>query len=133
MQKLYQLIFQSTVPAPSVSIRVPDTTLAGSTINITCNMILASEIDVDVILNVTWLQGSANTTTNTTLISPPYTTSFTSILTSSPLSAMDNNITCLTNILPIEGNAQFLLESPIQSASEILNIISKSITFHAVC
>ena len=96
-------------------------------------MILVSEIDVDVILNVTWLQGSANTTTNTTLISPPYTSSFTSILTSSPLSAMDNNITCLTNILPIERNEKFLLESPIQSASEILNIMSESIILHAVC
>ena len=116
--------FQPAVPAPNVSISVPNTTLlAGSTVNLTCNVILASEIDVSVTINVTWLQRST-----TTLISPePPSTSFTSILTLSPLSAADNNITCLTNILPVEGNAQFLLEGPIQSASEILNITSESI------
>ena len=121
--------FQPAVPPPNVSISVPNTTLAGSTVNLTCNVILASKIDVNVTLNVTLLlnQGSAITTTNTTLISPPYNTSFTSILTLSPLSAADNNITCLASILPVEENTQFLLESPIQLASEILNIMSESI------
>ena len=126
--------FKPAVPPPNVSISVPNTTLyAGSTVNITCNVILESKIDVNVMLNVTWLQGSANTTTNITLISPPYTTSFTSILTSSPLSAADNNITCLASILPIREIPQFLVESPIQSVSKILNIISESIILHAVC
>ena len=127
-------IFQPAVPPPNVSISLPNTTLhAGSTVNITCNVILESKIDVDVMLNVTWLQGSVNTTTNITLISPPYTTSFTSILTSSPLSAADNNITCLASILPIREIPQFLVESPIQSVSKILNITSESIILHAVC
>ena len=131
--KIVNFSFQPAVPAPNISISLETTLHAGLTVNITCNVILESNIDIDIMLNVTWLQGSAITTTNTTLISPPYTTSFTSILTSSPLSAGDNNITCLTNILPIEGNAKFLLESPIQSASEILNITSESIILHAVC
>ena len=129
MQKLsIYYCFQPAVPPPNVSISVPSTTLlAGSTVDITCNVILVREIDVDVMLNITWLQESTSTTTNTTLISPPYNTSFTSILTLSPLSAADNNITCLTNILPIGESSQFLKESPIQSASEILNIMSESI------
>ena len=120
--------FKPAVPPPDVSISVPNTTLyAGSTVNITCNVILESKIDVNVMLNVTWLQGSANTTTNTTLISPPYTSSFTSILTLSPLSAGDNSITCLASILPVEETSQFLKKSPIQSASKILQIMSESI------
>ena len=126
MQKLSIYFFQPAVPPPNVSIGVPNTTLyVGSTVNLTCNVILVSEIDVNVTLNVTWLQGGKTTSA---LISPePPSTYFTSILTSSPLSAADNNITCLASILPIGETSQFLEESPIQSASEILQIMSKSI------
>ena len=124
--------FQPAVPPPSISISAPNTILAGSTVNITCNVTLASEIDVNVTLNVTWLQGGTTETT-TTLISPePLSTSFTSILTSSPLSAADNNITCLASILPIGETSRFLKESPIQSASDNLNITSESVIILAV-
>ena len=122
--------FQILVPSPSVSISVPNTTLhAGSTADLTCNVALASEIDVNVMLNVTWLLGSTSVATNTTLISPPHI-SFASILTSSPLSAADKNFTCSAKILPSEETSQFLEESPIQSASELLEIMSESILSH---
>ena len=120
------LHFQISVSSPNVSISVPNTTLhAGSTADLTCNVTLASEIDVNVMLNVTWLQGSTSVATNTTLIPPPHT-SFTSILTSSPLSAADKNFTCSAKIFPTK---QFLEESPIRSASETLEIKSECTIF----
>ncbi len=123
--KIVNNFLQPAVPPRNVSVSVPNTTLyAGSTVNLTCNVILASEIDVSVMLNVTWLQGN---TINTTLISLFNTTSFTSILPSSPLSAADSNITCLSSIIPIEGPPYFLKTSPTQSASETLQITSESI------
>ena len=119
--------FFSSVPSPNVFINVPNTTLfAGSTTDLTCNVSLAKEVDIKVMLNVTWLQGSSFAATDSTLISPP-NNSFTSTLTLSSLSAADKDIACSAKILPIEEKSQFLEESLPQSASETLEIMSKSI------
>ena len=87
-------------------------------------MILTNEVDIDVMLNLTWFQGNTLGAYDTTLISPPQN-SFTNVLTLSPLSAIQNNITCLAKIFPTE-TSQFLTEGPIQSISEMLMIDSES-------
>ena len=119
------------VPPPNVSISIPDTKLfAGSTVNLTCHVMLIREIDIDVILNVTWFkEGTVIANKDDTEMIPSAllpSNSFTRILTVSPLSAIENNITCSAKVSPSDETS-FIEESPIQSSSELLTIKSKSL------
>lgn len=130
-------IISTSVPSPDVSISVPNTTLyAGSAVNLTCTVTLIQEVDINVMLNLTWFQGSTLAAFNTTLISP-LQNSFTKVLTLSPLSVMENNITCLAKIFPTENTSFFLEESPIESVSDILMVESESklnlIVSYSIC
>ena len=117
--------FQPAVPSPNVSISVPNTTLhAGSTVNLTCTVTLAREIDVSVTLNVTWLRGST-VIGNDTISAPSSSNVFTSVHTLSSLDANDNNITCLAKIFP-ERISLFLTSSLPHSVSKSLDIEGKS-------
>ena len=76
-------------------------------------------------LNLTWCQGNTLGAYITTLI-PSSQNSFPNVLTLSPLSAIQNNITCSAKIFPTKETSQFLTESPIKSVSEMLMVESES-------
>ena len=125
---LFYFLISIPVPSPDISLSIPNTTLsAGSTINITCSVTFAKELDINVTLNITWFKGTtAVNMSNTTLISP-LSNPFTSVLTISSLSATENNITCSTKILPADETSLFLIASPTQSVSNTLMVDSKSV------
>ena len=125
---LFYFLISIPVPSPDISLSIPNTTLsAGSTVNIICSVTFTNELDINVTLSITWFKGiTAVNMSNTTLISP-LSNLFTSVLTISPLSATENNITCSAKILAADGTSLFLIASPTQSVSNNLMVESKSI------
>lgn len=89
-----------SVPPPMVAISIPDSSLyAGTTISVTCNVTINNAVNSNVSVNVTWLRENTQLfdDTDRVTISPTLGTmrSFTSILTLSPLSDVDNtSFTC---------------------------------------
>ena len=91
-------------------------------------MALISEIDVDIIMNLTWFNESiAEISSDITLMLYPISSTYSSVLTLSPLSAMYRNISCSAYIVPFGNSSLFLIESPIQSVTKSLVIESKFI------
>ena len=121
------------MPLPNVSIYHPVGTLyAGSSVNITYEVSLINEADIDVLVEVTCHSGRGTVVKNGSNFTPKsdsdYTNNFTSFLTLSPLSARDINISCTANISPV-NNALYILESPSGSAIiQLLNINSEFIS-----
>ena len=120
--------YSLTVPAPTIVVSFSDSSLyAGTTVSVTCKIILNTTVNRNVSLNVTWLRENTQLFdgTNRVMISPTFGTipSFTSILTLSPLSDIDNtSFTCKASAYSSD-NLKFIKPSSIGEYSVSIPVV----------
>lgn len=123
---VHSLFKLKSVPAPRVAVSLPDYILfAGTTISVTCRISLSESVDNNVSLHTIWLSGNISISNDTGQVSlSGVKPSFTSILTLSSLSDLDNN-TELTCQASAHSSTDFITASSNGEDSTLLYVMQR--------
>ena len=125
--------FLHTVPTPNVSILASDGVVyaeIGTSLSLTCSILVDPNIANNVTISVTWLQGTTplfNTTDRISIITDSQLP-FTSILTVYPVNTTDgDNFTCRAGVVP---SSQFNLVTASDLDEDTVLVVVEGMSSH---
>ena len=125
------IVLVFTVPPPSVDIALPEGYLyAGTRLQVVCNVVLSSAVDVDVFITVSWYNGSesiSNSDASDRVSISPHSgreLPLISNLTVDPLIDVDasNNFKCQASV---RSNSEFISPSDVGESAVRIPVIQR--------